>query len=151
MPSASSPAAIISGRVASARITGEPLSAELCIDAVKDPAAGGLGVFLGVVRDTDDGRPVESLHYEAHPSATGELDRVCAAIAGEYDVVAVAAEHRIDTLVIGDLAVVVAVSARHRAEALTATHALIDRIKSEVPIWKHQRFADGTEEWVGCA
>jgi molybdopterin synthase catalytic subunit len=134
-----------------ARITSEPLSASTCIEAVTSPAAGGLGVFIGTIRDTDHGQAVSSLRYEAHPSAAGELDRVCAAIAEEYDVVAVAAEHRVDTLTLGEIAVVVAVGAEHRLDAMTATHALIDRIKAEVPIWKQQTFADGTEEWVGCS
>ena len=108
-------------------------------------------MFIGTVRATDHERAVSSLHYEAHPSAVAELERVCAAIAEEYDVIAVAAEHRVDTLTLGDLAVVVAVGAEHRSDAMTATHALIDRIKAEVPIWKHQRFTDGTDEWVGCS
>jgi molybdopterin synthase catalytic subunit len=151
MRSASSPATTISGRVALARISSDLLSADTCVDAVTSTAAGGIGVFIGAVRNTDGGRPVDSLHYEAHPSAVRELERVCAAIADEYDVIAVAAEHRVDTLALGDLAVVVAVAAEHRADAMTATHALIDRIKAEVPIWKHQRFTDGTDEWVGCS
>jgi molybdopterin synthase catalytic subunit len=145
------PATTISARVARARITSEPLSPSMCIEAVTSTAAGGLGVFIGAVRETDSGRPVESLGYEAHPSAGDELERVCAAIAESHDVIAVAAEHRTGTLTLGEVAVVVAVAAEHRSEALTATHALIDRIKAEVPIWKHQRFADGTEEWVGCS
>jgi molybdopterin synthase catalytic subunit len=66
-------------------------------------------------------------------------------------VIAVAAEHRTGALTLGDIAVVVAVAAEHRSEAITASHALIDRIKAEVPIWKRQRFADGTDEWVGCS
>ena len=113
-------------------------------------AAGGLGVFIGSVRSTDGGRAVESLRYEAHPSATEELERVCGSIADEYDVIHSAAEHRIGTLALGEVAVVVAVAAEHRADAISATHALIDRIKAEVPIWKHQQFTDGTEEWIGC-
>jgi molybdopterin synthase catalytic subunit len=118
---------------------------------VTSTAAGGLGIFIGTVRAADGGRPVESLGYEAHPSAVVELERVCAAIARDYDVIDVAAEHRIGILALGEVAVVVAVAAEHRADAMTATHALIDRVKAEVPIWKHQRFTDGTEEWVGCS
>jgi molybdopterin synthase catalytic subunit len=137
--------------VVRALISRDALSAGACIEAVTSPTAGGLGVFLGTVRETDDGRPVDSLDYEAHPSATAELERVCTAVGDDYDVIAVAAEHRVGTLAIGELAVVVAVAAEHRGDALTATHALIDRIKSQVPIWKHQRFTDGTDEWVGCA
>jgi molybdopterin synthase catalytic subunit len=133
-----------------ARITSEPLLASSCIDAVIGPTAGGIGVFIGTVRAVDHGRAVETLRYEAHPSAVAELERVCAALAEDHDVIAVAAEHRVDTLTLGEIAVVVAVATEHRAEAMAATHALIDRIKAEVPIWKHQMFSDGTEEWVGC-
>lgn len=143
--------ATISARVALARISSDPLSADSCIDAVMSAAAGGVGTFIGTVRESDHGRAVASLTYEAHPSAQAELEAVCASVAAEYDVLAVAAEHRVGTLALGELAVVVAVSAEHRAEAMTATHGLIDRIKAGVPIWKHQRFSDGTEEWVGCA
>jgi molybdopterin synthase catalytic subunit len=70
-------------------------------------------------------------------------------IAAEFPAVHLAATHRVGELTIGDLAVVVAAGAAHRADAFQAASALIDRIKAEVPIWKHQRFADGTEEWVG--
>ncbi len=68
---------------------------------------------------------------------------------GEYDVHGVAAVHRVGTLGIGDIAVVVATTAAHRGDAFDASRALIDTLKAEVPIWKHQRFADGSDEWVG--
>lgn len=139
----------MSGRVTLARISAQPLVVADCLAAVADPAAGGIGLFVGVVRDHDHEQPVHALTYEAHPTADRVLTEVCARIARD-DVIAVAAEHRAGDLVVGDLAVVVAVSSVHRAEALDATHALIDAVKSEVPIWKHQRFADGTEEWVGA-
>jgi molybdopterin synthase catalytic subunit len=74
---------------------------------------------------------------------------VCAAVAEEHDVHGVAAVHRVGRLEIGDLAVVVATTAAHRGDAFAASRALIDTLKSEVPIWKHQRFADGSTEWVG--
>lgn len=139
----------MSGRVTLARISPAPLVVADCLAAVADPAAGGIGLFVGVVRDRDHDAAVDALTYEAHPTAERVLTEVCARFAGE-DVIAVAAEHRTGDLVVGDLAVVVAVSSVHRAEALEATHALIDAVKTEVPIWKHQRFADGTEEWVGA-
>ena len=89
------------------------------------------------------------LEYSAHPSAVQRLAEVAAEVAEEFDVVAVAAVHRIGVLAIGDAAVVSAVSAAHRGTAFEASRALIDRLKERVPIWKHQQFADGTEEWVG--
>jgi molybdopterin synthase catalytic subunit len=130
--------------------------AELSVDevraAVADPAAGGIVLFAGAVRDNDEDRDVTGLSYSAHPSAEAELWRVAEEIAAKYDdVIALAAVHRTGDLAIGDLAVVVGVSCGHRAEAFRACHALIDELKASVPIWKHQRFTDGSAEWVGSA
>ena len=127
----------------------QPLLVEDCLAAVADATAGGVGCFIGVVRDHDHDRPVTALEYEAHPSAEATLSKVCEALVSD-DIVAIAAEHRVGRLAIGDTAVVVAVSAVHRAAALRTTSQLIDTIKAEVPIWKHQYFADGTDEWVNC-
>lgn len=116
--------------------------------AVSDPTAGGLALFVGTVRNHDDGHGVLGLEYSSHPLARHRLAEVAAEVAAEYDVVAVAAVHRIGILAIGDLAVVSAVSAAHRGTAFEASRALIDRLKQQVPIWKYQRFTDGTDEWV---
>ncbi|HLJ99907.1 MAG TPA: molybdenum cofactor biosynthesis protein MoaE [Streptosporangiaceae bacterium] len=134
-------------RLVGVRETG--LSVDEVVAAVTDPAAGGVAVFAGAVRDEDGGRQVSALSYSAHPSAEAELWRVAEQVAIKFPVTAVAAVHRIGDLKIGDLAVVVATSAPHRAEALDACRALIDELKASVPIWKHQVFADGTTEWVG--
>ena len=127
---------------------------ELSVDevraAVADPAAGGIALFAGTVRDTDHDQGVTGLSYSAHPSAAAELRRVAEAIAEKYPVIGIAAVHRVGDLAIGDLAVVLAVSCPHRAEAFDACRDLIDILKASVPIWKHQRFDDGTTEWVGC-
>ena len=128
---------------------------ELSVDevraAVADATAGGIALFVGAVRDSDHDRPVTGLSYSAHPSALDELRRVAEVIAEKFKVTGIAAVHRVGDLAIGDLAVVVAVSSPHRAEALDACRALIDELKATVPIWKHQRFADGDSEWVGSA
>jgi molybdopterin synthase catalytic subunit len=140
-----------SARAGAVRLVGvrdEPLDVAEVTAAVADPAAGGLNVFVGAVRDHDGGQDVVGLEYSAHPSAADRLAEVAAEVAAEFDVVAVAAVHRVGALAIGDLAVVSAVSAAHRDAAFEASRALIDRLKQRVPIWKHQRFADGTEEWV---
>jgi molybdopterin synthase catalytic subunit len=130
-------------------------AAELSVDevraAVADPAAGGIALFAGAVRDSDHDRQVTGLSYSAHPSAVGELRRIADVIAEKFKVTGIAAVHRVGDLAIGDLAVVVAVSSPHRAEALDACRALIDELKATVPIWKHQRFTDGASEWVGSA
>ena len=126
---------------------------ELSVDevraAVADPGAGGIALFAGTVRDTDHDQGVTGLSYTAHPSAEAELRRVAGEIADKFGVVAVAAVHRVGDLGLGDLAVVVGVSCPHRAEAFDACRALIDELKASVPIWKHQRFTNGTTEWVG--
>ena len=126
---------------------------ELSVDevraAVADPAAGGIALFAGTVRDSDHDRGVSGLSYSAHPSAADELRRVAEVVAEKYPVIGIAAVHRVGDLAIGDLAVVLAVSCPHRAEAFDACRDLIDILKASVPIWKHQRFDDGTAEWVG--
>lgn len=129
---------------------------ELSVDevraAIADPAAGGEVLFAGAVRDNDASRGVTGLSYSAHPSAEAEMRRVAESIVAKYpDVVALAAVHRTGDLAVGDLAVVVGVSCPHRAEAFDACHAMIDELKASVPVWKHQRFTDGSDEWVGSA
>jgi len=126
-----------------------PLSVDEVIDALGEAAGGGLTLFVGRVRDHDRGRGVTGLDYTAHPSALERLTEVCEHVAEAHDVLAVAAVHRVGRLAIGDAAVVVATVAAHRGEAFAASKDLIDTLKAEVPIWKHQVFGDGTEEWVG--
>jgi molybdopterin synthase catalytic subunit len=125
------------------------LSADEVRLAVRDPRAGGEAVFVGTVRDHDGGRTVSRLGYSAHPTALQQLTSVAERVAATYPVIGLAAVHRVGDLEVGDLAVVVAVSAAHRGDAFDACRALIDDLKSSVPIWKHQLFGDGSEEWVG--
>ncbi len=127
------------------------LSVDEVLAAVSDPAAGGVALFVGTVRDHDAERLVTGLEYLAHPAAIDQLRAVAEKVAADYPVRALAAVHRVGDLVVGDLAVVVAVACPHRAEAFAACHKLIDELKATVPIWKHQLFADGTDEWVGSA
>ena len=126
-----------------------PLDVAEVLDAIADPAAGGVDVFVGNVRDHDRDHGVTGLEYSAHPTALERLVEVTETVAKEYDVLAVAAVHRVGRLAIGDAAVVVATAAAHRGESFEATRALIDRLKETVPIWKHQMFEDGRDEWVG--
>jgi molybdopterin synthase catalytic subunit len=128
-----------------------PLSVDEVRGAVMDPAAGGIALFAGAVRNHDHDRSVARLSYSAHPSAAAELRRVCEKVSAEFGVSALAAVHRVGELEIGDLAVVVAVSCPHRAEAFTACRALIDELKRTVPVWKQQVFEDGESEWVNNA
>lgn len=110
--------------------------------------AGAVVSFQGIVRDHDGGRSVVSLDYRAHPEAGDFLRRCCEEVA-ERTGLRVAAVHRVGSLTIGDLALIAAVAAPHRAEAFAACAELVERIKAEVPIWKRQHFGDGASEWVG--
>ncbi|ANW18248.1 molybdenum cofactor biosynthesis protein MoaE [Streptomyces clavuligerus] len=127
-----------------------PLSLDEVFAAVGDEAAGGTALFVGTVRDHDGGAAVTGLGYSCHPTAEAELRRTAAEITVKYPVRALAAVHRVGDLKVGDLAVVVAVACAHRSDAFDACRQLIDTLKHEVPIWKHQTFADGTEDWVGA-
>ncbi|MBT1095590.1 molybdenum cofactor biosynthesis protein MoaE [Streptomyces sp. Tu102] len=126
------------------------LSLDEVFRAVGDDAAGGAALFVGTVRNHDSGADVDELGYSCHPSAEAEMRRIAEKVVAEYPVRALAAVHRVGDLGVGDLAVVVAVSCPHRGEAFEACRKLIDDLKHEVPIWKHQKFSDGTEEWVGA-
>lgn len=127
-----------------------PLSVDEVLAAVRDDRAGGTTVFVGTVREEDGGRAVTELGYSAHPQVLAALRTVAEAVAAAHPVRALAAVHRVGDLQVGDVAVVVAVACPHRGEAFAAARQLIDDLKHEVPIWKHQRFADGGEEWVGA-
>jgi molybdopterin synthase catalytic subunit len=130
-------------------VRAETLSVDEVLAAVRDVRAGGTAVFIGTVRDHDGDRDVTSLGYTAHPSVADVLRAVAEKVAASHPVIALAAVHRVGDLDVGDDAVVVAVSCAHRAEAFAACRQLIDDLKHEVPIWKHQVFSDGADEWVG--
>ena len=126
-----------------------PLSVDEVVEAVRHPRAGGIATFIGVVREHDHGHSVEALDYTCHPSAPQVLRDLAQRLATGGDVIRVAAVHRVGHLEIGDLAVVVAVSAAHRGTAFEVCRELVDSVKTMVPIWKHQVFDDGSDEWVG--
>jgi len=106
--------------------------------------------FTGVVRDHDHGRSVTGIEYVGHPSADTVIAEVAQEFTGREGVHLIAIEHRVGTLAVGDLAMVAAVSASHRAQAFGTCFDLVDRIKERLPIWKRQHFADGTAEWSNC-
>ncbi len=127
----------------------EPIDVAAVVAAVDDAGAGGVVSFTGVVRDSDEGRAVTALEYVAHPDALAALQAVAQTVAADLPVRALAAVHRTGLLAVGDIAVVVAASAAHRAEAFEAARRLIDDLKATVPIWKRQVFVTGEPEWVG--
>lgn len=121
-------------------------------ELVANDAAGAVVGFSGVVRNHDGGRGVVRLEYSAHPLAEQTLFEVLAEVAASATGVrAVAASHRVGTLHIGDAALVAAVAADHRGAAFETCARLVDTVKARLPVWKHQFFADGTDEWVNSA
>lgn len=139
---------LVTGVVA-ASVTGEPIDAAALEAAVLSAADGALVTFRGVIRDHDGGRGVIRLDYSAHPDAAAFLRVACERIAGQgvADGITVAAQHRVGSLAVGDVALVAVVAAAHRAVAFAACAALIDDIKTTVPIWKRQHHDDGTAAW----
>lgn len=130
-------------------LTADPLSLDRCVAAVGGAGMGGIVTFTGMVRRQSRGITVEKLEYEAYGSmAIREMTRLCEEIEAEITGVRLAVEHRTGTLAVGELAVVIAAAAPHRAEAFTACRAMIDRLKDRVPIWKKEFGEDGAE-WVG--
>jgi molybdopterin synthase catalytic subunit len=135
-----------------AALTDQPISLREHEDLVAHQSAGAIVGFVGAVRDHDGGRGVLRLEYSAHPSAAQVLADVVAEIAEQSSGVrAIAASHRIGALHIGDAALVAAVAADHRQAAFAACAEVVDTIKARLPVWKHQFFADGADEWVGSA
>ncbi len=131
------------------RLSELPLELDEVVRAVGGPERGGLVTFTGTVRSETRGRRVRALGYEAYP---GMAERAMAAIGREIEErwpgSRAAIVHRVGTLVPGESAVVIAVSAPHRAAAFEGCRHAIERLKADVPIWKKERFEDG-EEWVG--
>ncbi|MCB0637755.1 MAG: molybdenum cofactor biosynthesis protein MoaE [Lewinella sp.] len=127
-----------------------PLSPEACVASVEDGGAGGSVVFIGTVRNRTQGRPVVRLEFEAYaPMAIKEMRKIAEAAAERWPVQRMAIHHRVGSLAIGDIAVIIAVATPHRAEAFAACQYAIDTLKETVPIWKKEIFADG-EVWVAA-
>ena len=130
-------------------LTDRTLSLDRCINAVRGDGMGGLVTFTGMVRLHSRGTTIDHLEYEAYaPMAIKVMTQLCDEIEAEIPGTRLAVEHRVGHLKIGDVAVVIAAAAPHRAEAFTACRAMIDRLKDRVPIWKKEVGVDG-EAWVG--
>lgn len=138
--------------VVRAAMTDHPIFLADHEELVSHHSAGGIVGFVGAIRDHDGGRRVVRLEYSAHPSAAQVMADVVAEVAEEATGVrAIAASHRIGVLHIGEAALVAAVAADHRQAAFATCAHLVDTIKARLPVWKHQFFDDGAEEWVGSA
>jgi len=142
---------VLSTQVVRAAVVERPLSVDEHAELVSNVAAGAVVTFSGVVRNHDGGRGVEELEYSGHPSAERVIRQVADEIAARATGVrAIAVSHRIGPLRIGDVALACAVAADHRQEAFRVCAELVDEVKRQLPIWKRQVFADGTDEWVNC-
>jgi MoaE-MoaD fusion protein len=130
-------------------LSAQPLSLDRCLAAVRGPDAGGVVTFTGTVRGTSHGERIERLEYEAYPGMAERVMTVlCEQIEAEIAGARLAVEHRVGVLAVGEVAVVIAAAAPHRAEAFAACRALIDRLKEQVPIWKKEVGESGAV-WVG--
>jgi MoaE-MoaD fusion protein len=130
-------------------VTEEPLSLDAVVAAVADERAGAVATFTGTVRRESRGREVTRLEYEAYAEMAEDLmAQLAHDLEAQYDLCAVAIHHRVGTLAIGEASVVIAVSAPHRQDALSACGDAIDRLKETVPLWKKEVY-EGGEEWIG--
>ena len=130
-------------------ITREPISAESVLPLVGGPSDGAIDLFLGVVRDQNEGAAVSGMHYDAYVEMAETTLREIVEEAAALDGVGkVAAVHRIGELTIGEVSVAIASSAPHRAQAFAATRYVIEEIKKRLPVWKQERYLEGTERWL---
>lgn len=132
-------------------LTDQSISLSDFVSQVESMKSGAIATFSGNVRSVDNGKEVARLSYEVHPSTKDVLDVVVREVASRHDVIAVAVAHRYGEIPIGESAFIVAVASEHRGEAFAACAEIVDEVKAKIPIWKHQVFTDGTDEWVNCA
>jgi len=130
------------------RLEDGPIRVDELMGAVRSAGDGAVALFVGTVRDSNRGRVVSDLEYQAYPAmAAAQMARIEQETLERFAVSSVAVVHRIGRLAVGDIAVCVAVAAPHRDEAFTACRQVIERLKSEVPIWKKETF-EGGAVWI---
>jgi molybdopterin synthase catalytic subunit len=132
-------------------VTDAPVNIAELSKLVTNPQSGAVVTFCGDVRNHDGGKEVASLLYEIHPSAPEQIKLIAESIIDRFEIEKVAVAHRYGNIAIGETAFAVAVSAAHRQAAFDACAAIVDEVKAKLPIWKHQKFTDGTDQWVNCA
>jgi molybdopterin synthase catalytic subunit len=132
------------------KISDKALDIQSCIDWVSTPECGGIDVFIGTVRNATKGKAVTRLEFEAYEAmALSEMKKIAEQVLIKWPVQRIAIHHRVGVLAIGEIPVVIAVSAAHRDAAFDACRYAIDTLKQKVPIWKKEVFEDG-EVWVGA-
>ena len=130
-------------------IVDRPIDAAALLAEVASVASGATSLFLGTVRDVNDGRAVTGMEYTAYGAmAARELSKIADEAAAQFGGAAIVGEHRIGELTLGEVSVAIAASHPHRRHALDATRFVIEELKRRVPIWKREHYADGTREWV---
>ena len=133
-------------------IVSRPLDPAALLSEVSGAANGAAIVFVGTVRDINDGRDVSGIDYAAYlPMAERELAAIVAEAAERFGTTDIVVEHRLGHLDLTEASVVIAVSHAHRAAAYDASRYMIEELKRRVPIWKREEYVDGTREWVGTA
>ena len=134
----------------SIEIFSKPLDIHSCIEWVSGPESGGIDLFIGTVRNSTKGRTVIRLEFEAYEKmALSEMNKIAESAFAKWEIQKVLIHHRVGVLQVGDLPVVIAVSAAHRGAAFDACRFIIDTLKEKVPIWKKEFFYDG-EVWVAA-
>ena len=129
-------------------LTADPIDVASMLSEAR-PSDGAVAAFIGVVRNENEGRSTTRILYEAYgPMAESEMEKIAAGLAREWPAVRIRMIHRVGLLQVGEASVAVVVTSPHRTQAFAACRAAIDRIKTTVPIWKKESYADGTEEWV---
>jgi len=132
------------------KLSNTALDLQACMALVASPAAGGIDIFVGTVRNNTKGKEVLQLVFEAYESmAISEMQKIAGEVFTKFQVLNIAIHHRTGILNVGDIPVIIAVSAAHRAAAFDACRYIIDTLKQTVPIWKKEIFADG-EVWVNA-
>jgi molybdopterin synthase catalytic subunit len=132
-----------------ARITDRRIDAAAVLAAVGDTEDGAAVLFVGTVRDHNEGRPVGGMRYDAYDAmASRELESIVRDVSKRTGVSRIAAVHRVGELGIGEVSVAVAASSPHRADAFEAARAVIEEIKGRLPVWKHEHYTDGTARWL---
>ena len=135
--------------MSTARLTRQPVDVAALIRDVSADGRGAISLFLGTVRNSNEGREVDGIDYSAYDAmAVAEMGRIAAEASGRFPGVAVVLEHRIGTLRVGDVSVAIACAHAHRGPALDANRYVIEELKRRVPIWKREHYLDGTSEWV---
>jgi molybdopterin synthase catalytic subunit len=135
--------------MSTARLTTDPIDVGLLIASASASDRGAISVFLGTVRDSNEGRAVSGIDYSAYDAmAVAEMNRIVQEATARYSGIAVELTHRVGTLAVGEISVAIATSHAHRAAAIEANRYVIEELKRRVPIWKREHYLDGTSEWV---